>query len=201
MCNHACKDRKLGVIVSSLLFSVDRLSLAIMDGSQGLLNTPQRYQQVSRQALREVIQNAEDSPRRRLPAPRPETPTPLPGYVERRRANVRSDHCGSRNGDPQSSPRRRRPNDARGENTAPFAAHTVCDMLILYMLHFDLFCDTDFNTAMYSSYAWLTSIVTTVYCTASTTITRAGDEGTVICTPTSSTHCCLCAFGSPSTST
>lgn len=41
-----------------------------------ILSTPQRQQQRTRQALRELANNVQDSPRRRTPLPRPETPTP-----------------------------------------------------------------------------------------------------------------------------
>ncbi|KAF8951885.1 hypothetical protein BDZ97DRAFT_2004621 [Flammula alnicola] len=91
--------------------------LNIMD-LQDILNTPQRHQQRTRQALRELAQNVEESPRRRSAA-RPETPTPLAGHVERTRASSRSHSRMSRTTDLQNSPRRRRPTTTQDENAVP----------------------------------------------------------------------------------
>ncbi|KAF8970891.1 hypothetical protein BDZ97DRAFT_1751453 [Flammula alnicola] len=92
------------------------------DPFQDILNTPQRHQQQTRQAFRELVQNVEESPRRRSAA-RPETPTPLPGYVERTRTSRRSQNRSSRTIDLQSSPRRRRPDShaQNDENAAPLS--------------------------------------------------------------------------------
>lgn len=91
-----------------------------MDRLQDILTTPQRQQQRARHALRELAQNVEESPRRRSVAPRPETPTPLPGYVERTRASSRALGREARNADLLASPRRRRLHQSpQDENIAP----------------------------------------------------------------------------------
>ena len=58
-----------------------------MDRLQDILTTPQHQQQHTRHALHELAQNVEESPRHRSVAPRPETLTPRPGYMERTRAS------------------------------------------------------------------------------------------------------------------
>ena len=63
---------------------------SLMNGSQDPLTTPQRQQQRACYAFRAVAQNIEESPRRCSVAPRPETPTPQPGYIERTRTSRRS---------------------------------------------------------------------------------------------------------------
>ena len=79
-----------------------------MDSSQNILTTPQRHQQRARQAFRQLSQNDEESPRRRLPTPAPETPTPQPGYAKRTRANNRTSNREACNMELLNSPRRRR---------------------------------------------------------------------------------------------
>ncbi|PPQ82287.1 hypothetical protein CVT25_008437 [Psilocybe cyanescens] len=86
------------------------------------LSSPQRHQQHTRQVLRQLAQNVEESLRRRSATARPQTPTPLPGHVERIRANRRSGNRVSRTLDLQSSPRRRQPNGLQSENAAPTAS-------------------------------------------------------------------------------
>ena len=84
-----------------------------MDESEDdALSTPQRFQQHSRQALRELIQNNSEAQRRRVIPARPETPTPLPGHMERVRANGRLQNRTLRaQQDLQNSPRRRHTQD------------------------------------------------------------------------------------------
>jgi hypothetical protein len=93
-----------------------------MDRSQDILTTPQRQQQHVRHALCELAHNVEESPRRRFVAPRPETPTPLPGYVERTRASSRALSREACNADLLGSPRRRRVQNPQDQNVAPNAS-------------------------------------------------------------------------------
>ncbi|KIM40031.1 hypothetical protein M413DRAFT_29163, partial [Hebeloma cylindrosporum] len=91
-----------------------------MDRCQNFLTSPQRQQQRERQALRElqIVQNVEESPRRRSAsaAQRPETPTPQPGYAERARASSRALNRVARDMDLLRSPRRRRVGRSQDEN-------------------------------------------------------------------------------------
>ncbi|KAF8954415.1 hypothetical protein BDZ97DRAFT_1766213 [Flammula alnicola] len=90
--------------------------------SRDILTTPQRHQQQARQAFRELALNVEESPRRRPPAPRPETPTPQPRYIERARTAGRASNRRLRDTDLLGSPRRRHLNPHQDENLQPVAS-------------------------------------------------------------------------------
>ena len=88
------------------------------------LSTPQQYQSQTREALRRLNTDVDESPRCcRVPATRPETPTPQPGAAERARMNSRHTAREIRNNDLQDSPRRRRPRDTQDENFNENSAH------------------------------------------------------------------------------
>ena len=95
--------------------------------SDNVLNTPQRHQQRTRQALHDVVQNVDQSPWRCHPPSRPETPTPQPGYIKRTRANCRSDNQAARNSKLLSSLRRRLPH--RQDENEPVGGSTPCSGL------------------------------------------------------------------------
>ena len=85
------------------------------------LNTPQQQQSRTREALRQCNINVDESPhRRRTPAARPETPTPLPGAAESARMQARQSARDIRDNDLEDSPRRRRPSETQDENQ-PFS--------------------------------------------------------------------------------
>ncbi|KAF8973658.1 hypothetical protein BDZ97DRAFT_1751665 [Flammula alnicola] len=90
--------------------------------SRDILTTPQRHQQQARQAFRELALNVEESPRRRPPAPRPETPTPQPRYIERIRTAGRASNRMLRDTDLLGSLRRRHLNPQQDENLQPVAS-------------------------------------------------------------------------------
>ena len=87
--------------------------------SHNMLNSPQRTQEKTRQVHCSTTQNLDESPRRRLPAPRPVTLTPTSGNVERIRSNVRETERTTRENDLQASPRRWRPAVVQDENMQP----------------------------------------------------------------------------------
>ncbi|KAF8962203.1 hypothetical protein BDZ97DRAFT_1759438 [Flammula alnicola] len=89
-----------------------------IDASRNL-TTPERQQLRTRQALRDRSLNVEESPRRRSAAPRPKTPTPQPGHVERTRAIVRASNREARTAELLSSPRRKRAQVAPQDENNP----------------------------------------------------------------------------------
>ena len=72
-------------IIPSICLQKNHIQLTRCDEN---LNTPQWHQSRTCTAVRQLNVNTDESPRHhRTPAPRPETPTPLPGAVERARRN------------------------------------------------------------------------------------------------------------------
>ncbi|KAF8957638.1 hypothetical protein BDZ97DRAFT_1762795 [Flammula alnicola] len=92
-----------------------------IDASRNLTTPegPERQQLRTRQALRDRFLNVEESPRRRSAAPRPKTPTPQPGHVERTRARVRALNREARTAELLSSPRRKRVQVASQDENNP----------------------------------------------------------------------------------
>ncbi|CAA7266402.1 unnamed protein product [Cyclocybe aegerita] len=93
--------------------------------SEDALTTLQKQQQKAGQALRELAQNANQSPcRRRLPAARPETPTP-PAAAHVQRTATRLSSWTARESELLASPRRRRVQNNGDENRAPHASSST----------------------------------------------------------------------------
>ena len=90
-----------------------------MNRSRDPLTTPQRQQQCVCYALRVVAQSIEESPRHRSVAPRPETPTPQPGYIKRTRTSCQSSNREARSADLLASPRHKCVQRPQDENIPP----------------------------------------------------------------------------------
>ena len=87
--------------------------------SQNMFNTPQWTPEKARQVHPSATQNVDESPRHCLPVPRPVTPTPTSGHVERIRSNVQASRRTTCENDLQASLHRRQPTAVQGENCQP----------------------------------------------------------------------------------
>ena len=92
---------------------------SLMNRSRDPLMTPQHQQQRVCYALQVVAQSIEESPQCRSVAPRPETPTPQPGYIERTRTSHWSSNWEARSADLLALPQCKHVQRPRAENIPP----------------------------------------------------------------------------------